>query len=59
MEDFHRAQRRRFDVLLDVDAPVGGRWNLHADNREPPLRPPWTGFTIRAAARGAGTVPAR
>ncbi|MBW0101991.1 cryptochrome/photolyase family protein [Pseudonocardia sp. KRD291] len=36
MEDFYRSQRERFDVLMDGDAPVGGRWNLDADNREPP-----------------------
>ncbi len=38
MEDFYRAQRRRFDVLMDGDEPVGGRWNFDADNREPPPR---------------------
>jgi deoxyribodipyrimidine photolyase-related protein len=37
MEDFYRDQRRRFDVLLEADGdPVGGRWNLDHDNREPP-----------------------
>ncbi|MGW4393795.1 cryptochrome/photolyase family protein [Amycolatopsis nivea] len=36
MEDFYREQRRRFDVLMDGDEPVGGRWNFDADNREPP-----------------------
>ncbi|MBC8091576.1 MAG: cryptochrome/photolyase family protein [Pseudonocardia sp.] len=38
MEDFYRAQRRRFDVLMDGSEPVGGRWNFDADNREPPPR---------------------
>lgn len=36
MEDFYRAQRRRFGYLLDGDEPAGGRWNLDAENREPP-----------------------
>jgi deoxyribodipyrimidine photolyase-related protein len=35
MEDFYRDQRRRFDVLMDGDKPVGGRWNYDEDNREP------------------------
>ncbi len=35
MEDFYRAQRRRFGVLMDGDQPAGGRWNFDADNREP------------------------
>jgi deoxyribodipyrimidine photolyase-related protein len=38
MEDFYRDQRRRFEVLMDGGEPVGGRWNLDADNREPPPR---------------------
>jgi deoxyribodipyrimidine photolyase-related protein len=38
MEDFYRWQRARYDVLMDGDAPVGGRWNLDHDNREPPPR---------------------
>ncbi len=38
MEDFYRAQRRRFEVLMDGDEPEGGRWNFDADNREPPPR---------------------
>jgi deoxyribodipyrimidine photolyase-related protein len=36
MEDFYRWQRRRLDVLMDGDEPVGGRWNFDHDNREPP-----------------------
>lgn len=36
MEDFYREQRRRFGVLMDGSDPVGGRWNLDTENREPP-----------------------
>ncbi len=38
MEDFYRRQRVRLDVLMDGDRPIGGRWNLDAENREPPPR---------------------
>ena len=38
MEDFYRDARRRHGVLMDGDEPVGGRWNLDAENREPPPR---------------------
>jgi deoxyribodipyrimidine photolyase-related protein len=36
MEDHYRLARRRLDVLMDGDEPVGGRWNFDADNRKPP-----------------------
>jgi len=36
MEDFYRWTRARLGYLMDGDAPVGGRWNLDAENREPP-----------------------
>ncbi|MGC5014357.1 cryptochrome/photolyase family protein [Streptosporangium sp. DT93] len=48
MEDFYRDARRRLDVLMDGDDPAGGRWNLDAENREPPppggldVPGPWT-----------------
>ncbi|MFF3645664.1 cryptochrome/photolyase family protein [Streptomyces sp. NPDC002564] len=37
-EDFYRWTRRRLDLLMEGDSPVGGRWNLDHDNREPPPR---------------------
>lgn len=40
MEDFYRRQRRRLGVLMDGDAPLGGVWNLDAENRRPPPREP-------------------
>jgi deoxyribodipyrimidine photolyase-related protein len=36
METFYRNQRTRFEVLMEGDSPVGGKWNLDHDNREPP-----------------------
>ncbi|MGY1828306.1 MULTISPECIES: cryptochrome/photolyase family protein [unclassified Blastococcus] len=36
MEDFYRDARRRHDVLMDGARPVGGRWNLDEENRQPP-----------------------
>lgn len=36
MEDFYRDSRRGHDVLMNGAEPVGGRWNLDAENREPP-----------------------
>ncbi len=36
MENHYRLARRRLDVLMDGDEPVGGRWNFDADNRQPP-----------------------
>lgn len=38
MEDFYRWQRVRTGYLMDGDEPAGGRWNLDAENREPPPR---------------------
>lgn len=35
LEDFYRDRRRRLDLLMDADEPVGGQWNYDADNREP------------------------
>jgi deoxyribodipyrimidine photolyase-related protein len=33
MEDFYRDMRRRHHVLMDGDAPAGGRWNFDTENR--------------------------
>jgi len=35
-EDFYRWLRRREDVLMDGDDPVGGQWNYDEQNRETP-----------------------
>ncbi|QZZ22037.1 cryptochrome/photolyase family protein [Leptothermofonsia sichuanensis E412] len=36
MEDFYRESRRRFQVLMDGNQPLGGRWNFDQENRKPP-----------------------
>ena len=36
MEDFYRRRRRSTGYLMDGDEPEGGRWNLDAENRQPP-----------------------
>jgi deoxyribodipyrimidine photolyase-related protein len=36
MEDFYREGRRRFDILMEDDKPVAGKWNLDKENRKPP-----------------------
>lgn len=43
MEDFYRESRRRLQILMAGDQPVGGRWNFDVENRKPPkgkLNPP-------------------
>jgi len=34
MQHFYEAQRRRLDLLMEGDKPVGGRWSYDTDNRE-------------------------
>ncbi len=33
MESFYRKMRKRFDILMRDDEPVGGQWNYDAENR--------------------------
>jgi len=35
MEHFYRRMRRKTGVLMEGEAPAGGRWNFDADNRKP------------------------
>ena len=36
MENFYREMRRRTGLLMNGDAPEGGRWNFDSENRKPP-----------------------
>ena len=36
MENFYREQRRRLNILMDKDKPIGGAWNFDKENRLPP-----------------------
>ena len=36
MENFYRAQRKRFGILMDGDQPTGGAWNFDKENRQTP-----------------------
>ena len=36
MEWFYREMRRHTGLLMEEGGPVGGRWNLDAENRKPP-----------------------
>ena len=38
MENFYREMRRKTGLLMDGDAPEGGRWNFDSKNRKPPKR---------------------
>ncbi|MDG2207710.1 MAG: cryptochrome/photolyase family protein [Pirellulales bacterium] len=34
MSDFYKHQRRRFDILMEGNDPVGGKWNFDQENRK-------------------------
>jgi len=57
MEYFYREQRKRHQVLMQGDEPVGGQWNFDAENREafgaagPGVVPPRTVFEPDAITR--------
>ena len=36
MEYFYREVRQRYGILMDGDAPLGGKWNYDTENRKPP-----------------------
>ena len=36
MEFFYREMRRKYNILLNEDKPVGGQWNYDSENRKPP-----------------------
>lgn len=35
MEDFYRAMRQHFNILMDGEKPEGGKWNYDSENRKP------------------------
>jgi deoxyribodipyrimidine photolyase-related protein len=57
MQHFYEAQRRRLDLLMDGDRPVGGRWSYDEENRKslprdieiPALPTPTRSEHVRAA----------
>jgi len=57
MEYFYREQRKKHQVLMQDDEPLGGQWNFDADNREafgaggPVHVPPRTTFEPDATTR--------
>jgi deoxyribodipyrimidine photolyase-related protein len=42
LEDFYREGRKRFQILMDGQKPIGGQWNFDKDNRKPPKKLPKT-----------------
>ena len=36
MESFYRTMRVKYNILMDHNKPIGGRWNYDAENRKPP-----------------------
>lgn len=34
MENFYRAMRKRFNILMEDNQPLGGQWNYDSDNRK-------------------------
>jgi deoxyribodipyrimidine photolyase-related protein len=34
MENFYRKMRKRFNILMEDDQPLGGQWNYDSDNRK-------------------------
>jgi deoxyribodipyrimidine photolyase-related protein len=48
MEYFYRDMRKRYDILMNGDAPEGGSWNYDAENRKPPTHALEVPATYRA-----------
>ena len=38
MEFFYREMRKKYDVLMDKDHPIGGKWNYDSENRKFPSK---------------------
>lgn len=42
MEYFYRDMRKKYNILMDGNNPIGGQWNYDSENRKPPKK----GLTI-------------
>ena len=51
MEFFYREMRRKTGLLMDGDKPVGGRWNLDAENRKTAPQAPVSTATAKVRSR--------
>ncbi len=49
MEWFYRDMRRRTGLMMEGDAPAGGRWNFDAENRKPARPDLWRHPLLRFA----------
>ncbi|MDJ0582051.1 cryptochrome/photolyase family protein [Crocosphaera sp.] len=38
LEDFYREGRKRFNILMKHNKPIGGQWNFDKQNRKPPKK---------------------
>ncbi len=38
LEDFYREGRKRFNILMEDNQPIGGKWNFDKENRKPPKK---------------------
>lgn len=36
MEYFYREMRKKYNILMDNNGPIGGQWNYDSENRKPP-----------------------
>ena len=48
MEYFYREMRKKYDILMEANAPIGGKWNYDSENRKAPaegmiIPPPYIG----------------
>lgn len=48
MEYFYREMRKKYDILMEANSPIGGKWNYDSENRKPPkegltIPPPYIG----------------
>jgi deoxyribodipyrimidine photolyase-related protein len=48
MEYFYREMRKKHQILMEGENPIGGKWNYDAENRKPPKE----GLTIPAPYQG-------